>query len=265
MRALWESGRSAWPKLALTYDAFAAWLAPRLPAEQDPSALVGADLYLVAACLTQVPGAVEAFVEGPLAVAGRHADRIVKTPEARGELVQALVVQLLTAGADGAEPRLAQYSGRGALAVWLRMTVTRRALNTGRVKAKTVELEEAAFDREADHNPELSVLRRRHKDEISAIFREATLATSREDRTLLRLHYMEGSTLNELAALFKTSRSSMHRRIETVREQLMARIAELVRQRMRVSVSQQGSMLRIFQSDLRENLGQLLRDESAER
>ena len=85
LRAVWEAGRSAWPELALDADAFVAWLAGRIGPADDPTRLVAADLYLVAACLLDVPGAVRAFVEGPLAATERKVGGIVKSPEARGE------------------------------------------------------------------------------------------------------------------------------------------------------------------------------------
>lgn len=260
LQALWRAGHGAWPTLGLDVEAFVAWVGPRLDPDLDPAHLVAADLFLTAACLLRVPGAAEAFVQGPLAQAERHIVSIVKTPEARAELMQEIATLLLTPGADGAEPRLAQFSGRGPLTVWLRMTVTRRALNLGRGKTRLVDYDEVAFDRVADSDPELSTLRRRHKGEIAAIFREATAATPREDRMLLRLHYVQGSTLNELAALFRTSRSSLHRRIDAIRADLMQRIGVLVRQRLRIDTAEQASMLRLFQSDLRDNLRAILAD-----
>lgn len=263
LRAVWDLGRAAWPNLELDAERFIAWLGPRIEPTQEPAQLVAADLFLAIACLLRVPGAVETFVQGPLAATERHVASIIKTPEARAELLQDLSVLLLAPGANGAEPRLAQYSGRGPLAVWLRMTATRRALNLGRGKTRHVDFDEVAFERIADADPELSTLRRRHKQEIADIFREAALATPREDRMLLRLHYVQGSTMNELATLFRTSRSTLHRRIDAIRDDLMKRIAGLVRQRMRIDTSQQGSMLRLFQSDLRDNLRLLLGEDSS--
>ncbi len=264
MHALWEAGRGAWPALALAADDFSAWLAPRLPPEQDPALLVAADIFLTTACLLKVPGAAEAFLSGPLAAVERHISGILKSEDARAELLQELSVTLLAAGPAGAEPKLGQYSGRGALVVWLRMAATRRALNVGRGKTRLVELDEVVLERVADVDPELSTLRRRHKSEIADIFREATAAVPREDRMLLRLHYVQGSTMAELATLFRTSRSSMHRRIEAIRDELMGRIAALVRRQMRIDASQQGSMLRLFQSDLRDNLRRIMQEDPPE-
>lgn len=256
---IWAEGRPAWPSLALERDAFVAWATGHVAPEIDPRGLHAADLYLVGACLTGVAKAARAFIEGPLAEAEGSVLRVLPSPTERAELMQELAIHLLTPG-ESADPRLGHYDGRAPLRAWLRMTAVRRALNKTRGKTKHVELEEAALDRASAVDPELSTLRRIHRDDIAAIFREATAQIPADDRALLRLHYIQGSTLAELAAIHRTSRSSMHRRLEGVREALMERIARMVRERIRLDDSQQGSMLRIFQSDLRDTLGRLLRE-----
>ena len=259
LRTLWERGRAAFPTLALTAEAFVGFVGARLEPGQDPSALAAEALYLVAACLTGVRDAQRLFIERHQSEVERHVRRLAGTPEVMAELVQELWTQLLFPGPDGAPPRLAQYRGRGPLEAWLRVTIVRRGVDLTRQK-KSVDFEEVAFERAAASNPELSVLRRRHREDIAAIFREAAAATPREDRTLLKMHYADGATMNELAVVFRTSRSGIHRKVEGARDALMGRIAALVRERLSLAESQQGSMLAIFQSDLRDQLGRLLRE-----
>lgn len=260
LHALWAQGRAAWPELALDVEAFVAWASARLTPDIDPAKLNAPDLFLVAAALLDVPKAARSFIEGPLAESESAAGRILPDPVARAELMQELAVHLLTPGDSGVDPRLGQYDGRAPLRAWLRMTAARRALNKTRGKTKHVEFDQVAFDKASDHDPELSVLRRAHRGEIGAIFREAIAAIAPEDRTLLRLHYVQGSTLAELAAVRRVSKTSMHRQLDTVRDALFERITALVKQRLRLDASQQGSMLRLFQSDLRQALGELLKD-----
>ena len=95
---------------------------------------------------------------------------------------------------------------------------------------------------------------------LEAIFAEAIAHMPDADRALLRLHYVQGSTLAELAVIQRTSRSSVQRQLGAIRDAVFERIQKLVRERLKLSDSQQGSMLRIFQSDLREALGQMLRE-----
>lgn len=264
LNAMHTAGRASWPTLELPLETFVSWLEPRIGTD-DPEKLVAADLYLVAACLLGVPGAARVFIEGPLAATERHLLRVAPSAAVAAELLQEMSVDLLTPGVDGGEPKLAQYTGRGALAVWLRMTAARRALNASRGPAsRTVVHDEQSDVRVAPQDPELSVLRRRHQEEIAAIFREVTDDIPAEDRALLRMHYVQGSTLGELAVVFRTSKSALHRRVEAVRGTLHTRINELVRGRLKLSASEHGSMMRIFQSDLRDAMAQFLRVERKE-
>lgn len=257
---LWERGRQAWPGLALSQEAFVRWADGRLGPEVDGDRIVAEDIFLVAACLLGVQGAMRAFVAGPLAKVEQAVTRILPEPERRADLMQELALHLLAPDGGGEdEVRLARYDGRAPLRPWLRVMAVRRATSKVRVKPRETDLDEATFDAVAASDPELSVLRRMHREDIRAIFRDAIAEVAPEDQTLLQLHYVQGSTLNELAVLKRTSRSALHRHLESVREALFTRIHKLVRERMRLEKHQQASMLKIFQSDLRDALGELLR------
>lgn len=255
---LWAAGREAWPSLPLAEDTFTEWLLDRLDADTDPASLVGPDLFLVCGCLTGLPGAADAFVSGPLARAARQATRMTDR-EAVADLLQDLALQMLTPAPDGAPPKLAQYSGRGALLVWLRMAVTRRALNAGRGAGRTVSFDQIDWDKAGTHDPERSALRRIDAAEVASIFAAAAEATPAEDRTLLRLHYLHGSTLTELAALHHTSRSAIHRRVEAAREAMWGRVRDGLRARLSTSDSECRSLMLLFQSQFRDHLGGVLR------
>ncbi len=259
--AIWQAGRAAWPDLALDEATFVAWLDARIEPGIDPTVLSASDLYLAAACLHAVPNAARRFIEGPLAQVRHHIERIARQDgdgEAAGELQQQLAVLLLTPGPDGAEPRLAQYTGRGALTVWLRMAAVRRALNARRTSRRTVSLEDAALDQVVEQDIDLTLLRRKHRDAISAIFQESIAAIAPDQRTLLRMHYVEGVTLAALAAIHRTSRSSLHRRIEQIRDDLVTRMSELASRRLQLSGGEHHSLLRLFKTDLHDALGAFL-------
>lgn len=258
LEQVWQSGRAAWPNLALDAARFAEWLAARLGPEDDPASLVAADLYLVACCLLDVPDAARQFIEGPLARTRPNVVKLLGPGEATNELMQELAVHLLMPGPDGREPKVAQYTGRGALAVWLRMTATRQAINRGKVRARTVDVDQLGRDLTAEHDVELSALRMRHKDVMADVFRDAIRETPAEHRVLLRMHYAQGSTLNELAVLFRTSRSGIHRKVEEARDALLARVDALTRARLKLRDHELQSMIAVFRSGLREQLRGLL-------
>lgn len=264
--AIWRRGAEAWPALALREADFVAWLGARL-GELDPVTLVAEDLYLVCAALARVPGASDAFVGRFRGELERHALKVVDEDLAE-ELIQELMVDLLT-GTDERAPRLEQYSGRGPLRVWLRMAVTRRALNVKRRRdprtahdmssSQVAASFDALAERALDDDPEMAVMRRTHRAAMGEIFAMAIGEIAADERTLLKLHYGEGSTLNELALLHQTSRSAMHRRLEKARSRLLERLAELVGERLSLSESERKSVMRLFVSDLRDSLGRLLR------
>lgn len=262
LEALWRAGAALHPGVALTLEGFLAWADTHLDPAVAAAGLEASEVFLAAGCVHGAAGAARAFIDGPLRKAEPSVAKILPAESDRAELMQELATHLLLPGpADGDLPRLAHFDGRAPLRAWLRMIAARKALDRVRGKTRVVSLDAMAFDAASETDPELSVLRRQHKDEIAAIFAEAIAAVAPEDRKLLRLHYVQGSTLAELAALERTSKSSLHRRFESIREQLFERLQVLMRHRMRLPDSQQGSMLRIFHSGLRDAVAQLLRHE----
>jgi len=259
LRAVWQAGRAAWPALSLDAERFAAWLDARLAPEDDPAALVAADVYLVAACLLGVPGAAEAFIAGPLERARPTLARRLKDTHAIDELMQDLAVHLLAPGDGGKAPRLSTFAGRGALVVWLRMVAARLAINQVTRRPDPVDLDRLEEDLASEHDVELSALRLRHRPLMHDVFRAAIADTPEEERLLLKLHYAQGSTLNELAAIHHTSRSAMHRRLEAARADLLTRVAALLDQRLGIGDDDRKSMLAVFRSALREELRALWR------
>ena len=251
LEVLWRTGAARWPDVALGLEGFIAWARQHLAADVPRDKLDPTDLYLVAACVGQAPGAARAFVEGPLAETDPSIKRHLPDPEARTEVMHELGAYLLTPGPNEPDvPRLASFAGRGP----------RRALKRIEAQARLVSYDEVVADSASEVDPELSMLRRTHKADINAIFKEAIGVLSAEERTLIRLHYGEGTSLGDLAALYRTSRSSLHRKVESARDMLFETIAALVKQRLRLSLSQQGSLLAIFRSDLRDQLGRMIHD-----
>ena len=72
------------------------------------------------------------------------------------------------------------------------------------------------------------------------------------------MHYVEGVTLAALAAIHRTSRSSLHRKIDQIRADLVTRMSELASRRLQLSGREHESLLRLFKSDLHDALGAFL-------
>lgn len=127
--ALDARARAAWPTLPLAAGAWAAWLAPRLEAARDASALDGPGLYLACASLAGEPEALQHLDLELRAGAASAFARLRLDPASADEVLQRARDHLLVAR-DGA-PRLEKYSGKGALRDWLRTVCARLASTQG--------------------------------------------------------------------------------------------------------------------------------------
>lgn len=259
---MWESGRTGWPDLELSFEAFARLVSPH--AASDPERVHAQDLLLATACLAEVPGAAEALDRELRGDLERAVARIEARPEARRELTQEILVSLLI-GENDAGPRLRRYSGRGPLRAWVRMVAVRRALNAVRDESRHARIEARLMTSivRASLDPELALIKAQHQDELAAAFREALAQLEPRAGTLLRLHYGEGLHLDGIAALNGWSRPTASRRVAAARGRLLADAFALVRERLRVSASEARSLLRVMRSDLGARLSGLFGSEPA--
>src|SRR5262249_54950430 len=108
--------RAAWPRVRFDEARFAARLAEQIATEGDLDH--AADLLLATACAAGDPAAHAALEEHYLADVPAALGRFRPSRDFVREVLQALRTKLLvsTTGA----PKIAEYSGRGPLAAWIR-------------------------------------------------------------------------------------------------------------------------------------------------
>ena len=119
----------------------------------------------------------------------------------------------------GDPPKLLSYVGRGSLAALIRVTATRTAISALRKgKHETQELE---LDRAMG---ELDPERRHLKDHYRGIFRDSFAAAVQgletRERNMLRLHFLEGVTLEQLASMYGVHRATVVRQLASIREKV---------------------------------------------
>ncbi|HYI00355.1 sigma-70 family RNA polymerase sigma factor, partial [Hyalangium sp.] len=176
-----------------------------------------------------------------------------------GELRQGLRQRLLLAEGS-ALPKIATFTGRGALAQWTRAVATRLAMDLRREASGNIPLEEAPEEAEAvvGHDPEFSFIRARYLDDFRQAFREALAALTPKERNLLRLHYVDNLSVDSVGTMYQTSRSTAARWIAQSREQLLERTRALLAQRLKLSPHELDSMLGLLRSHLDVSLNRLL-------
>lgn len=205
-----------------------------------------ADLAVTLACLAHLPAALEA-----LRTQVTHAARRTDAPT--DELTQAILQRLLEP-ADA--PRLRTYDGSSPLGAWLRAIAVRLASNLRRAEkaqpmaVSTVEAPTAGDD------PELLLLKLQYRAQFKAAFDAAVGRLTAHERTLLKLHAVEGLSLASIGAMFRRDASTISRALADIR----ARLEQWTREDLtrNVGANELDSLMRVASSHLSVGLSTLL-------
>ena len=249
----------AWPPGWVDEERFAAWIAERSEGG-DPAALGVRrdDLFLACACASGNEDAIRAFEERHFVEVDRAVARMRQADLSADELRQRLRVKLYV-GEAARPPAFASYAGRGDLGAWFRAIVARLVLDhiSGRRELPT---EDALFDTlTADvEGGETAHLRQVYRAELRAAFAEATERLGTVEKNLLRYAFVDGLGVDELAAIYKVHRATAARRLEAARESLGTHLREVLTERLRVSETELGSIVRLVLSSVDLTLARYL-------
>jgi RNA polymerase sigma-70 factor, ECF subfamily len=260
---LHEMGRAAHPTLHLPVDAFATYLAGRLPPDAASvdalRALSIPDLYLACACVRGDAVAIGLFDAAYLANVGALVPRMAGGSP--GDVVQAVREKLFV----GPRAKLVEYSGRGDLAGWVRVVAVRTALNLGRGQGREVGLREddvlADKAGAASGDTELVHLKLLYKEEFRDAFGHALTALEPRDRNMLRQHYIDGLTMERIGTLYGVHRATVIRRIHEARKAIAEETRRRLKTKLGVSRGEVESILRLIGSRLDLSLRAYLGDD----
>ena len=249
--------RNTYPSLRCTQADFAAHLASILTAD-DPAAqlerLATRDLYLACAATRGDADAIRLLDEQyitPLRGLLRRGD----TPDdVVADALQTLRMLLFVGGPDTA-PRLLAYAGRGDLKSWVRVAATRVLINSKRGARHEQVDDDLRLSEHADvEDVEVSRLKQVYKLEFHECFREALATLSARARNLLRQHYIDGLTMEEMGTLYRVHRITVHRWIDSAREDLALSTRERMAKRLHLEGPEVESILRLIHSQMGNSL-----------
>lgn len=254
LAALLAAARGAWPELAVGDREFADYLAARPAA--DPAH--AADLYLACGCARGDPAAIAAFLRElaphiEAALLGLGADP-AQADEVRAQLVAALLV--------GERPGIAGYGGRGQLRSWVRSIAVRtgmRQLGRARAAAGAGDDRLAALVDEAD-DPEIEHLKARYGAAFRAAFAEAMAGLTARQRNLLRQHYLDELTVDQLGALYRVHRATAARWVAGAREALFDDTRRRMIDALGLAPADYESLVRLLHSQLDLSIQRHLQD-----
>jgi RNA polymerase sigma-70 factor (ECF subfamily) len=246
------------PTLEVPAEAFVAHVARKASATTQLDKLVAADLYLACACARADPAALEALEAGPFGAAAAAVARGAN-PDVLEDAKQVVRRQLLTS--DGTRPPgIADYAGRGALGAWLRVVLTRELVRLSGVARRhpQVDTDELAALPEVGSDPEVGYLKQVYRDEFKGAFTAALGALSAEQRAVLRYHFVERLSIDDIGVLEGVSRATAARRVAAARAALLDGTRRALGARLGVPEAELNSMLPLIESQIELSLPRLL-------
>ena len=256
--ALFTRGQNAHPSFVVSDEAFARHLA-RCGADltRPTTELRAEDLYLLCACLEGDERAVEALVSTFSLMLATTLGRLDASATFVEDALQKFWDAALV-GTMSVSPRLALYSGHGALGGWLAISAQRVALMMkrhedaeGRAR-RVVEETEAALD-----DPELVFIKQRYRESFRAATEKALETLDDRERMIFRLHLVDGVTVERIARVYGVSHSTVSRWFAGAREKVIAAVQRILREEMKISSGDFESLRRLVISQLDVSLSML--------
>lgn len=185
---------------------------------------------------------------GKLRIDAAHAD----------EIRQAVRTKLFVAD-GGKAPAIASYEGKGPLVAFLRAAVVHAALSAKR-RERRDDGDSAIAGLAVEADPALAVARATYGASFAQAFRDALAGLSTRERTVLRLVYVDGLSVEEVATTYGVHRVSVSRWLGVARGTLQETTRALLAKRLALGPSEAASVARLCLSDIDVSLSRLLRD-----
>jgi len=174
------------------------------------------------------------------------------------EVRQRVAEQLLVA-APGSPRGIEQYRGRGSLKSWLRVIGMREAARAGE-RREVASDDDTLFDRVVgapDH--ELLRAKASYRQLFRAAFAAAVAALSFHDRLLLKQHFCDELSLDDIAKLHGMHRATAARQLAKVRDLLLAGTRKHFEAEISLEPGEFEQLIALIASQLEASIGRLLR------
>jgi RNA polymerase sigma-70 factor (ECF subfamily) len=245
------TARAAWPTVSLPGAVYAAHLGERTSGEAGLAKLHTSDLFLACACLDSHPEALTAFEAAFMTQLAPHLHRYDQSPAFADE-VQQILRERFFVWVKNRPPAIAGYSGKGTLAAWVRVAAVRVALRLSSQASPPSDVESLLGP-----DPEVAYLKSRYQSAFAEALADALVELEVAERNLLRLHFVEGLTIDGLAPIYRIHRTTAARRLAEARERLLAGTRARLQQRLGISGRELDSLLSLVRSWIEINLNQL--------
>jgi RNA polymerase sigma-70 factor (ECF subfamily) len=254
-RGALSQGRGRWDGLAVSEAAFHAFVA-RVGADDTALRGHGADLVLACACAANDAAGLARFERTFVPEIDFYVASLRLPPEVVDELKQLVRVKLFT----GPAPRIWQYSGKGPLGAWVRIVALRLAMDELEARPREAATDPRAVDAlvsptsAADH----AVLREAWEPRLRASIEEGLARLPGKEKTILRLHYVEGLNIDAIGAIYEVHRATVARWLLAIRATLLREIRENLSVELPGRTSELRTLFQSLQSEIGISISRVL-------
>lgn len=250
-----RAGAQLWPGISVSHERFAQMLTLAEVAS-DSLRQWGADLYLAYAAGAGDHGAVRLIDERFISRLPARIRRLGSAKDNVNDVLQTVRERLFS----GDVPRIRAYNGTGPLEQWIKVVAIRTAIDLHRTDRSIPRVEGAWLETVAPSDADLSTLAMKHeyKRELEAAIRELVAQLSPRDRAVLRLHVVQGVSIEKIAASYGVHRVTVARWVWTAGETVLDGLRARFRAKFGIVPHEFDSMVRLARSQLSIDLAGLL-------
>jgi RNA polymerase sigma-70 factor (ECF subfamily) len=210
------------------------------------------DLFLAWAALAHDPAAL------------RELDRRLKAcahrlnSDSLDDVLQVARQRLLVG--DGKKPKLRAYGGQGALVKWLRTVLLSISIDTSRKEKPDQHTsdEQLLAKASSEVGADVSLMKAHHKAEFTKAFTAALQALTPQERTVLRMRFVDQLPIEDVGKTFGVHRTTAMRWMEAAFEKVLADTRTRLGERLKLEGHELDSLWRAFQPSLADRLSRLL-------
>jgi RNA polymerase sigma-70 factor (ECF subfamily) len=255
VEAAFERGRRAWPSVTIKRAIFDGQV--RALDVRDAGLEVWAtDFYLACAAGERDREAIRIIDELFIARLARRIRKLGANVQDASDVLQIVRERLFT----GVGPRIRAYNGNGPLAQWIKVVAIRTAVDRHRAESSASSVASDAPTGSASTSPgiEEALFKARYRAEFTSALRQEIRRLSQRDRTVLRLHLVEGISLEAIASARGVHRVTVARWVWNAGEILLEGLRRHFSERFGMVPSECDSLARLVGSQLSLGLGSLL-------
>lgn len=158
----------------------------------------------------------------------------------------------------GQRPRLAAYQGVGALVQYLKAVVLSVSVDLQRAARREDVSEDALLEAAVlDEGVDAKLAHATQRKHFTAAFKASVEALGAEERTWLRMRFVEGLSIDAVGAAFGVHRTTAMRWLERAQKELMADTRRRLAERLGLQLREVDSLLRAIRPSLAENLSRI--------